>query len=107
MLRLSRARRALIARDRSVSVAEIATRHGFTQLGRFSVEDREMFGQKPSETLRRAVREHERRKSAQSIVWHSELKRSAANSGQSVRAADYNAPNDQSKTRLVPKSHSR
>ena len=64
-LRLSRARRALLsARGRSVTVSKIATRLGFFELGRFSVEYRKLFGESPSETLRKAVREHERRRSA-------------------------------------------
>jgi AraC-like DNA-binding protein len=61
-LALSRARRALMsARGKSVNVTEIATRLGFFQLGRFSVEYRNMFGEKPSETLRQAIRERERK----------------------------------------------
>jgi AraC-like DNA-binding protein len=65
MLRLSRARRALLsARGRSVTVSKIATRLGFFELGRFSVEYRKLFGESPSETLHKAVREHERRRRA-------------------------------------------
>ena len=57
MLKLSRARRALMsARNRSVTVAKIATRLGFTELGRFSVEYREMFGESPSTTLHQPLR---------------------------------------------------
>jgi len=62
MLKLSRARRALMsARSRSVTVTKIATRLGFRELGRFSVEYRKMFGESPSATLRQALREHARR----------------------------------------------
>jgi len=44
------------ARNRSVTVAKIATRFGFTELGRFSVEYREMFGESPSTTLHQPLR---------------------------------------------------
>jgi AraC-like DNA-binding protein len=58
MLMLSRARQALMStRGQSVNVTEIATRLGFSQLGRFSVEYRKMFGESPSKTLRQAVRD--------------------------------------------------
>jgi transcriptional regulator GlxA family with amidase domain len=63
MLRLARVRRALMsARSLSVIVAKTATRFGFRQLGRFSVEYRTVFGESPSETLRHAVHGHERRR---------------------------------------------
>jgi len=39
-----------------VTVAKIATRFGFTELGRFSVEYREMFGESPSTTLHQPLR---------------------------------------------------
>jgi AraC-like DNA-binding protein len=52
MLRLWRARRALLSADaRSATVTEIATSFGFVELGRFSVEYREAFGESPSQTL--------------------------------------------------------
>jgi transcriptional regulator GlxA family with amidase domain len=52
MLRLSRARRALLSADRkSTKVTEIATCFGFAELGRFSVEYRKAFGESPSQTL--------------------------------------------------------
>jgi AraC-like DNA-binding protein len=52
MLRLSEARRALLAADyRRVTVTEIATEFGFLELGRFSVEYRKVFGESPSQTL--------------------------------------------------------
>ena len=55
MLRLSQVRRALLsARGHLVTVTEIATDFGFTELGRFSVEYRKVFGESPSETLRQA-----------------------------------------------------
>jgi transcriptional regulator GlxA family with amidase domain len=54
MMRLSRARRALLLADcQLVTVTEIATGFGFVELGRFSVEYRRLFGESPSETLRR------------------------------------------------------
>jgi transcriptional regulator GlxA family with amidase domain len=55
MLRLSQVRGALLsARGQLVTVTEIATDFGFAELGRFSVEYRKVFGESPSETLRRA-----------------------------------------------------
>jgi transcriptional regulator GlxA family with amidase domain len=52
MLRLSGARRALLAADcRRVTVTQIATGFGFLELGRFSVEYRKVFGESPSQTL--------------------------------------------------------
>ena len=55
MLRLTRARFALLAADcRLAKVTEIATSFGFVELGRFSVEYRELFGESPSRTLQRA-----------------------------------------------------
>jgi AraC-like DNA-binding protein len=56
MLRLSRARRALLEADCELTtVTEIATHFGFVELGRFSVEYRKLFGESPSKTLSRAV----------------------------------------------------
>jgi transcriptional regulator GlxA family with amidase domain len=55
MLRLSRARRALLSADcKLTTVTEIATCFGFVELGRFSVEYRKIFGESPSQTLCRA-----------------------------------------------------
>jgi AraC-like DNA-binding protein len=52
--RMHLARRALRrAQPDTVSVTEIATRHGFWQLGRFAVEYQSLFGESPSATLRR------------------------------------------------------
>jgi len=52
--RLNLARRALLVADPSEkSVTEIAMKFGFYELGRFSVYYRELFGDKPSETLKR------------------------------------------------------
>jgi AraC family ethanolamine operon transcriptional activator len=51
---LSTARRALIeATPGTTSVTEIALDNGFFELGRFSVLYRQMFGESPSDTLRR------------------------------------------------------
>jgi transcriptional regulator GlxA family with amidase domain len=64
MLRLSGARRALLsARGRFVTVTEIATSFGFVELGRFSVEYRQTFGESPSETLARSSATHRCRRS--------------------------------------------
>lgn len=52
MLRLSEARRALLNADSErMTVTEIATCFGFLELGRFSVEYRKAFGERPSQTL--------------------------------------------------------
>jgi transcriptional regulator GlxA family with amidase domain len=52
-LRLARARNSLLStRNRFATVTEIAHSFGFSELGRFSVEYRQMFGESPSETLR-------------------------------------------------------
>jgi transcriptional regulator GlxA family with amidase domain len=56
MLRLSRARRALLSADCELAtVTEIATHFGFGELGRFSVEYRRLFGESPSQTLSRTI----------------------------------------------------
>ena len=49
---LHQARRALRSRvDRAVSVTDVATSHGFYELGRFAVEYKALFGESPSKTL--------------------------------------------------------
>ena len=51
-VRLDAARRELaVERPEQTTVTEIALRHGFTHLGRFSVEFRKRFGESPRETL--------------------------------------------------------
>lgn len=53
---MNRVRSELIQRDnRPGSVAETAVKYGFDHLGRFSRDYRELFGESPSETLRRKV----------------------------------------------------
>lgn len=48
------ARRALVLGDpETTTVTEIATAHGFWELGRFAVAYRTLFGERPSSTLRR------------------------------------------------------
>ena len=55
-LRLNLAREALLAPCAGrVTVTEVATRFGFRELGRFALNYRTMFGEAPSETLRRAA----------------------------------------------------
>jgi len=52
------ARRALSRADSArTTVTAIALDHGFGELGRFSVQYRRLFGESPSETLRRAADE--------------------------------------------------
>jgi AraC-like DNA-binding protein len=52
--RMHLARRALLGADASkTNVTRIVTDHGFWELGRFSVAYRALFGESPSETLRR------------------------------------------------------
>ena len=53
--RIHEARRALLHADpNAATVAEIATSHGFWELGRFAVRYRSIFGEVPSATLGRA-----------------------------------------------------
>jgi AraC family ethanolamine operon transcriptional activator len=59
--RLALARRALLeASPEAASVTQIATDHGFWDLGRFSVAYHRAFGEKPSRTLRRFQHSTER-----------------------------------------------
>jgi AraC-like DNA-binding protein len=52
--RMHLARRALVGADAALeTVTDIATEHGFWELGRFSVEYRTLFGESPSATLKR------------------------------------------------------
>jgi AraC-like DNA-binding protein len=60
--RMYLSRRALLRSDASTTtVTEIATTHGFWELGRFSVEYRGLFGESPSISLRRPVQPIEKR----------------------------------------------
>jgi AraC-like DNA-binding protein/tetratricopeptide (TPR) repeat protein len=52
-IRFERARRELLRGSPQASVLDIALRCGFTHFGRFSVEYRRRYGEKPSQTLRR------------------------------------------------------
>ena len=52
--RMHMAHRALLCADPvSTTVTGIATEYGFWELGRFSVEHRELFGETPSASLHR------------------------------------------------------
>ena len=54
--RLNRARNVLLREDpKQRGVTDIASELGFSELGRFAVRYRQMFGESPSETLRRRV----------------------------------------------------
>lgn len=50
--RLARARQQLLSADDEASVTAIATANGFTQLGRFSAQYQQQFGELPSQTLK-------------------------------------------------------
>src|SRR4029077_1622617 len=53
--RMHMVRRTLVRADRSTAtVTQLATDHGFWELGRFSVAYRALFGESPSESLRRS-----------------------------------------------------
>ena len=52
-LRLAKARNHFLKTKRQITVAEVARKYGFSELGRFSVQYREMYGENPSATLRR------------------------------------------------------
>jgi AraC-like DNA-binding protein len=55
VLRLNAMRRELLgATEETLRVADLAQRHGIAHLGRFAGEYRRMFGELPSQTLRRA-----------------------------------------------------
>jgi transcriptional regulator GlxA family with amidase domain len=55
--RLAKARKALLAGDPAkTSVTKVACDQGFYELGRFAVIYRRMFGERPSQTLRRRLR---------------------------------------------------
>jgi AraC family transcriptional regulator, ethanolamine operon transcriptional activator len=54
-VRLTAARRALQDPSATTSVTDVALQRGFFHLGRFAHDYRELFGESPSETLRRAL----------------------------------------------------
>jgi len=60
--RMHSAHRALVRADPAIiTVTEVATNHGFWELGRFAVEYRKLFGETPSASLRRPAHEQQTR----------------------------------------------
>jgi transcriptional regulator GlxA family with amidase domain len=57
--RLAAAHARLVTVGEARDVTEVASELGFTHLGRFAIVYREVFGESPSETLRRCRRGHE------------------------------------------------
>ena len=53
--RLSRVHATLRMGDPATKINEVAITHGFLDLGRFSINYRRLFGERPSETLRRGI----------------------------------------------------
>ncbi|MNR62918.1 transcriptional regulator EutR [compost metagenome] len=53
-VRLRNVRQALLNPSEGDSVTDLAIRWGFLHLGQFSVDYRRAFGEKPSDTFRRA-----------------------------------------------------
>ena len=53
-LRLRRARNELLAAVPGCTVTQVAARWGFLNVGRFSTEYRKLFGERPTDTLRRS-----------------------------------------------------
>jgi transcriptional regulator GlxA family with amidase domain len=56
--RLQAVRAELHSAIAGVTVTQVATRHGFVELGRFATQYRAAFGESPSSTLRRALTLH-------------------------------------------------
>ena len=54
LVRLNGARQALLHPTKGLQVKDVVAKWGFWHLSRFSAEYRELFGELPSETLRRA-----------------------------------------------------
>jgi AraC-like DNA-binding protein len=59
-LRLAAVRDELTGGADAVSITDVATRHGFTHLGSFSLDHRRLFGELPSGTVRKRRRDAER-----------------------------------------------
>jgi AraC family ethanolamine operon transcriptional activator len=55
LVRLNGARRDLVNASKTLQVKEVAARWGFWHLSRFSAEYKQMFGELPSQTLRRTL----------------------------------------------------
>jgi AraC-like DNA-binding protein len=58
LLQLHQVRRALRAPNDAATVTDVATLHGFFELGRFAGEYKALFGEVPSQTLQRARIQH-------------------------------------------------
>jgi AraC-like DNA-binding protein len=55
-MRLAQARQQLLRQGSRATVTDVATAHGFSQLGRFAAQYRQAFGELPSATVQRAKR---------------------------------------------------
>ena len=58
LYQLHQVRRALRAGVQAATVTEVATGHGFFELGRFAGAYKSLFGEAPSETLSKARNDH-------------------------------------------------
>jgi AraC-like DNA-binding protein len=53
-MRLARARQILLRSEPNVTVTDVALTSGFSQLGRFAAQYRQLFGERPSQTMERS-----------------------------------------------------
>jgi TolB-like protein/Tfp pilus assembly protein PilF len=83
-LRLAKARNELLRCADDTSVTEIATRFGFSHLGRFAQQYRRRFGETPSSTLRRSLLAQR----AASAPPHPEARKSSATETTTRKSSD-------------------